>query len=70
MVFWMMKFWLQFKGIGNVVIGVIIGVGLVKIYYEILDIVDGNIIIKKEIEDIIVRYDNFKCGYYFCIVSF
>lgn len=70
MVFWMMKFWLQFKGIGNVVIGVIIGVGLVKIYYEILDIVDGNIFVKKEIEDIIVRYDNFKCGCYFCIVSF
>ena len=69
MAFWMTKIRLQFKGIGNVVTGVIIGAGLVKIYYETSDTADGNTTTKKEIEDIIARHDNLKRGHHLRTVS-
>lgn len=43
-------------------IGIIVGVGLMKIYYEIFDIEKENVLVKKEIEEIVVKYENFKYG--------
>ena len=66
---WVTKLRSQFKGFGNVVTGIIIGAGLVKIYYETTDKSDGNAPAKKEIEDIIAKNDNRKQGRHLRTVS-
>lgn len=59
---WMTKLRSQFKGFGNVLTGIIVGAGLVKIYYETSDTGDRNTSAKKEIEEIIARHNNLKHG--------